>query len=147
MQTVNWEVEKNFEMKIQTCLSRNWDGKEVITYRIWISIPNGRKTFHSWSMIFLELHRTSDSVRCKGMEEMINKERLRYGLSSLRCSKVMRMVAQKHVLNQINYNFKPSRQCNLHSWAGSRQCCYRRDHSNPECMWRKAYVRYLWFHS
>ena len=140
MHSVNWQVEKNFETKIQTCLRWNWDGKEVITYRI--SILKGRKTFNSWSMIFVDVHRASDTVRCKGLENLINIERLRHGLPRLRCSKVMRKVAQKHVLNQFNNNFKPSRQCNLHSWAGSRQCCYHRDHSNSECMWRKPFVRY-----
>ena len=86
-----------------------------------------------------------DYWKCNQLEQKINDERRRKGFSPLKCDPHMRWTAGEHIKNaeEAGYNgFNHwDNSCNLHSWFGDYQCCYRSDHSNANCMWDKPYVR------
>jgi hypothetical protein len=63
-------------------------------------------------------------------------------------SRNLSTVAQKHAENAVAHDNEHWTQvaagkagksdvCNTHSWYGPGGCCYRPDHSKPECMWNK----------
>ena len=74
--------------------------------------------------------------------DKINYERARRGKSPFQCDSNLVYIAAQHTISLHNNGGRdafPS-GCNLHSWYGhskGRDCCYRGDHSNAECMWDK----------
>lgn len=87
---------------------------------------------------------TGDEICLSTNEELlynkINEVRKDYGLAKIPISKNLTEVAKLHVAD-LNEN-KPYDEniCNPHSWSDKgawKECCYRQDHSNPECMWKK----------
>ena len=94
--------------------------------------------FFVLSSLFCLSFQSAIKEGCKNeLENLINEERNSQGLPSLTCDQGMRYVAYQHAINQVDNNFQAGGGCNLHSWAGDRQCCFTSDFSNSECMWRK----------
>jgi len=85
---------------------------------------------------------------CNDLEKKINAERRRMGFPDLLCDPHMRYTANQHLKNAEEAGFNGfnhyDSNCNLHSWFGDYSCCYRRDHSNPNCMWDKPYELSKW---
>ena len=55
----------------------------------------------------------------------------------------MRRVADKHLEDAeeaASRELKRGRGCNEHSWMVNFPCCYKSDHSNKGCMWKKPFV-------
>ena len=77
---------------------------------------------------------------------LVNQERKRKGLILLRCDVNMRRVADKHLEDAeeaASRELKRGRGCNEHSWMVNFPCCYKSDHSNKGCMWKKPFVSLL----
>ena len=70
---------------------------------------------------------------------LINTVRKGKGMNTLSLSSSLSRVAELHA-KDLQENAPISERCNLHSWSGEgiwKNCCYKEDHSNPECMWLK----------
>jgi hypothetical protein len=63
------------------------------------------------------------------------------GLPPIKLSARLTLVAQTHARDLAkNYEFKPGKKCNPHSWSSKGKwsaCCYTSDHAQAECMWNK----------
>jgi len=81
------------------------------------------------------------TLACNELENLVNKERRKNGLRALHCDPNMRWVARKHIVDQEQgapKNWWPTvSECSLHSWFVKNPCCYKRDHSNMQCMHNK----------
>ncbi|CEP00767.1 unnamed protein product (mitochondrion) [Plasmodiophora brassicae] len=65
----------------------------------------------------------------------INNYRISHGLPSINISRSLMSTACAHMRDVTASKKAINLQCGLHSWAS---CCYPGDHSNPDCMHRKA---------
>ena len=84
------------------------------------------------------------TLACNELENLVNKERRKNGLRALHCDPNMRWVARKHIVDQEQgapKNWPMGSECSLHSWFVRNPCCYKRDHSNMQCMHNKPLVR------
>ena len=74
---------------------------------------------------------------------MMNRERLMNGLPRLECSENLRTIALIHGMDQMAHVEAGGSfgKCNLHTWFQTKKvykdCCYKKDHSKPKCMWDK----------
>lgn len=71
--------------------------------------------------------------------DLITAYRKQKGLPSIPLSKSLSYVAKVHVID-LEYNFTPGGECNLHSWSEGgiwKPVCYTPDHKNAELMWSK----------
>ena len=88
------------------------------------------------------------TLACNELENLVNKERKKRGLRALHCDASMRWVAGKHLEDQEQgaaKNLALGPECNVHSWLVMSPCCYKRDHSNMQCMHNKPLVRNIFF--
>merc|ERR1711997_694607 len=72
--------------------------------------------------------------------DKINYERARRGKQPFVCDSNLVYIAAQHTISLHENGKYPGSGCNGHSWYGHRKgrdCCYRSDHSNAECMWNK----------
>ncbi|WP_162342506.1 CAP domain-containing protein [Cyclobacterium salsum] len=79
------------------------------------------------------------SVEESQLFEAINGYREGRGLPAVPHSLALSKVAKAHARDLME-NYQPNRRCNLHSWSDKgawKDCCYRDNHKNPECMWDK----------
>ena len=70
----------------------------------------------------------------------INEVRKENGLGGIPLSQSLTKVAKFHVEDLSANEPYDERICNMHSWSGQgewKECCYRFDHSNADCMWKK----------
>lgn len=77
----------------------------------------------------------------KQLYELVMQYRKQQGLPRIPVSKKLTEVAQLHVKDLAAY-FKETEECNMHSWSAHgkwQACCYKGDHSKPECMWNKPF--------
>jgi uncharacterized protein YkwD len=80
------------------------------------------------------------SANEESLYEMINEERKEKGLPEIALSKNLTVVAKMHAADLAENKPFDEKLCNPHSWSNQgvwKACCYRQDHSNPECMWKK----------
>lgn len=87
---------------------------------------------------------TNDEICLSENEELlfkqINEVRKDHGLAQIAMSTNLTMVAKLHVADLSENKPYDEKNCNPHSWSDNgawKECCYRQDHSNPECMWKK----------
>ncbi len=79
---------------------------------------------------------TSDEEK---LYKLIMAYRKQKGLPSIPLSKSLSYVAKVHVID-LEYNFTPGGECNLHSWSDAGRwtpVCYTPDHKYAELMWNK----------
>ena len=72
--------------------------------------------------------------------EQINTVRNENGLSDVSLSRNLTMVAKMHAADLQENKPYDEQLCNPHSWSDRgvwEACCYRTDHSNADCMWKK----------
>ncbi|MEM9051311.1 MAG: CAP domain-containing protein [Bacteroidota bacterium] len=73
------------------------------------------------------------------MYNLIKDTREKKGLPRVELSSSLSRVAELHVID-LHENEPFDKRCNPHSWSDQgtwKECCYKEDHSNPECMWKK----------
>jgi uncharacterized protein YkwD len=72
--------------------------------------------------------------------ELINEIRAKEGMESIPLSGSLSLVAKSHAIDLSENEPFDNKNCNMHSWSDKgtwTACCYRSDHSNAECMWKK----------
>jgi len=80
------------------------------------------------------------SANEKSLFEQINFVRNESGLSDVSLSRNLTIVAKLHAADLQENKPYDEKLCNPHSWSDQgvwKACCYRPDHSNAECMWKK----------
>lgn len=80
------------------------------------------------------------SANEKSLLEQINAVRKEKGLSEVSLSRKLTKVAKLHAADLQENKPYDDRLCNPHSWSDQgawEACCYRSDHSNADCMWKK----------
>jgi len=76
----------------------------------------------------------------QALYERINEVRGEKDMPEIALSRNLTIVAKMHVADLSVNKPYDEKLCNPHSWSNQgvwKGCCYRQDHSNPECMWKK----------
>jgi len=80
------------------------------------------------------------SANENSLYEEINEVREERGLPIVSLSRSLTIVAKMHAADLEKNKPYDERLCNPHSWSNEgiwEACCYRPDHSNADCMWKK----------
>ncbi len=80
------------------------------------------------------------SANEKSLYEQINEVRKRKELPDVSLSQSLTIVAKMHIADLAENEPFDEYLCNPHSWSSQgiwKGCCYKSNHSNPECMWKK----------
>jgi uncharacterized protein YkwD len=80
------------------------------------------------------------STNERSLFDEINEVRNERGLPTVSLSQSLTIVAKMHVTDLSENEPFDDMLCNPHSWSNQgiwKACCYKSNHSNPECMWKK----------
>lgn len=106
----------------------------LITFLFFgISLVDSTKSVYPANEICLSANEES-------LYRQINEVRNKKGLPNISLSQSLTIVAKMHVVDLAENEPFDGNYCNPHSWSNQgiwKACCYKSNHSNPECMWKK----------